>query len=59
VLSDKNDDKYGIDVDDVNEIGEMLAPALKERYTIVLEETTELSEDSIQLGYFRLAAYNR
>jgi hypothetical protein len=50
------DDKYGIDVDDVSEIGEMLAPALKERYSIVLEETTEIGEDAIQLGYFPLGS---
>jgi hypothetical protein len=51
------DDKYGIDVDDINEIAELLAPGLKERYTIVLEPATEVSEeDPVQLGYFPLAS---
>lgn len=50
------DDKYGIDVDDIQEIGEMLAPELKERYAIVLEEGSGVSEDEIMLGYFPLAS---
>jgi hypothetical protein len=50
------DDKYGIDVDDIQEIGEMLAPELKERYTIVLEEASGVLEDEITLGYFPLAS---
>ena len=50
------DDKYGIDVDDIQEIGEMLAPELKERYAIVLEEASDVLEDEITLGYFPLAS---
>ena len=49
------DDKYGIDVDDVFEIKDILSPALKEKYTITLTPTTNLKEDGLHLGYFKLA----
>ena len=49
------DDKYGIDVDDLFEIKEILAPALKEKYTINLAPTVITKEDEIHLGYFKLA----
>ena len=49
------DDKYGIDVDDLFKIKEILAPALKEKYTICLVPSTNLKEDEIHLGYFKLA----
>ena len=49
------DDKYGIDVDDLFEIKEILAPALKEKYTINLAPSVITKEDEIHLGYFKLA----
>lgn len=49
------DDKYGIDVDDLFEIKEILAQALKEKYTISLTPSDNLQEDEIHLGYFKLA----
>ena len=48
------DDKYGIDVDDVYDIDEMLSPALKAQYHIEITAAEGLPEDEIQLGYFRL-----
>jgi len=48
------DDKYGIDVDDIYQINEMLTPAQKVKYHIQLTAATGLPEDEIHLGYFRL-----
>lgn len=48
------DDKYGIDVDDIYNIDEMLSPGLKEQYHIQITPEEGLPEDEINLGYFRL-----
>ncbi|SHF59816.1 protein of unknown function [Cnuella takakiae] len=49
------DDKYGVDVDDVYAIADILPPSVKDRYRLVLTPAeTELPEDEIHLGYFRL-----
>jgi hypothetical protein len=50
------DDKYGIDVDDVYAIEEILAPALKEKYKIVVQKSiTKMEEDKYYLGYYKLS----
>lgn len=48
------DDKYGIDVDDIYNIAEMLTPAQKAKYHIEITPSPGLPEDEIHLGYFRL-----
>ncbi|TSJ36375.1 DUF1543 domain-containing protein [Mucilaginibacter corticis] len=48
------DEKYGIDVDSVHAIGDLLSPAAKARYRIIFEEAREAPEDRIHLGYFKL-----
>jgi hypothetical protein len=48
------DDKYGIDVDDVYQITDMLSPELKDKYYIKITTAEALPEDEIHLGYFRL-----
>ncbi|WP_432711599.1 DUF1543 domain-containing protein [Pedobacter sp.] len=48
------DDKYGIDVDDIYKVEDMLSPQSKEIYQIELTETGNLPEDQIHLGYFKL-----
>ena len=50
------DDKYGIDVDNVYEIEEMLLPVQKERYIIQIVPAIDLEKDRIHLGYFKLAS---
>ena len=50
------DDKYGIDVDDLYEIEDILSPAQKEKYVIELTPTEEVTNDEIHLGYFKLTA---
>jgi hypothetical protein len=48
------DDKYGIDIDDLYEIEDMLSPLQKEKYQVVLTPADGLPEDEIHLGYFKL-----
>lgn len=48
------DDRYGIDVDDLYEIDEILPPSQKDLYKIVLTPAQAIHEDKINLGYFKL-----
>jgi hypothetical protein len=48
------DDKYGVDVDDLYDIEEMLSPQQKEKYRIEIITAEGLDEDKIHLGYFKL-----
>ena len=50
------DDKYGIDVDDLYQIEEILSPELKEQYTIELIPAAGLLVDPISLGYLKLSS---
>lgn len=47
------DDKYGIDVDDVFEIADILDKKFKSEFSLVLEKTT-LPEDELHIGYLKL-----
>jgi len=49
------DDKYGVDVDDVYEISDVLAPSLKAQYSIVIERPGEANEDELHIGYVKLS----
>ncbi|GAA4322242.1 DUF1543 domain-containing protein [Mucilaginibacter gynuensis] len=48
------DEKYGIDVDDIYRIEEILSPAQKAKYHIQITPAQGLAEDEIHLGYFKL-----
>ena len=48
------DDKYGVDVDDLYEISDILPPTMKEKYSISLTPATISTEDEPVLGYTRL-----
>ena len=48
------DDKYGVDVDDIFEIEDILPSHVKEKYKILLSPTDITTEDEVNLGYFRL-----
>lgn len=54
-VSSHIDDKYGIDVDDIYEISDLLNPKFKAEYHISIQETTDTSEDIIQVGYLKLS----
>jgi hypothetical protein len=48
------DDKYGIDVDDIYEIEEILSSHLKEQYSIEITKADNLNEDELHLGYLKI-----
>lgn len=48
------DDKYGIDVDDVYNIEDILPTVFKEQYTIKITKATEQKEDKLHIGYLKL-----
>jgi hypothetical protein len=48
------DEKYGIDVDDIYRIEEILSASQKERYQIIISPAADLPADQIHLGYFKL-----
>ena len=50
------DDKYGVDVDDVYEIKEILPKQLKDKYVISIQTAASLSEDELHIGYLKLSS---
>jgi Domain of Unknown Function (DUF1543) len=53
------DDKYGVDVDDVFEIEDILTPALKKSYALsITKAKADLPEDELHLGYFKLSSFD-
>jgi len=48
------DDKYGIDVDDMYEIEDILPAGIKEKYIIEIVYTGAGAEDELHMGYFKL-----
>jgi len=50
------DDKYGIDVDDLYEIDDILPASQKAKYRIEVVATEGLVEDEINLGYLKLTS---
>ncbi|MNI82500.1 hypothetical protein D3C73_1392230 [compost metagenome] len=48
------DEKYGIDVDDIYKIEDILSKEARKKYQIEITESTGLPEDEIHLGYFKL-----
>jgi len=51
------DDKFGVDVDDIYEIADILPAAIKEKYSILVTPADPLAEDEIHLGYFKLSMF--
>lgn len=48
------DDKYGVDVDDIFDVEEILAPEIKEVYGLQILPSTSTVEDKLNLGYLPL-----
>ena len=48
------DDKYGVDVDDVYDIADILPTPFKEKYDIIITKANNPTEDELQIGYFKL-----
>ncbi len=51
------DDKYGVDVDDVYEIADILGGDTKDKYSLLVRPNNSLEEDEIHLGYFKLSMF--
>ena len=51
------DDKFGVDVDDVYEITDILSIAAKEKYSLLVRPADPIAEDEINLGYFKLTTF--
>ena len=49
------DDKYGVDVDDVYEIMDILPREAKEQYRLLVSPVDSTFEDELHLGYFKLS----
>jgi hypothetical protein len=49
------DDRYGVDVDDVDEISDILPDELKQKYSLVLVPDDSSAEDEWHLGYLPLS----
>ena len=52
------DDKYGVYVDDIYKIEDILSPSLKSTYALVLTDSTEEVEDQLHMGYFKLTSFD-
>lgn len=48
------DDKYGIDVDDIYEIADILPEKFKEKYRIIISKSSVVQNDTLHLGYLTL-----
>ena len=48
------DDKYGVDVDDIYEIGDILPDTIKEKYAVVLSPAVQKTEDELHVGYLKV-----
>ena len=51
------DDKFGVDVDDVYEIADILPATAKEKYSLFIIPDVSLAEDEIHLGYYKLSMF--
>lgn len=50
------DDKFGIDVDDVYNVKEILSPLFTNKYAISIEESSQpLKEDILNIGYLKIS----
>jgi len=48
------DDRYGIDVDDIYQIEDLLSPTQKQQYQVEIIPAVDLGEDAFHLGYLKL-----
>lgn len=52
------DDKYGLDVDDIYDIEDILPQDAREKYRLHLDPESDGVEDQLRLGYFQLHKLN-
>ena len=51
------DDKFGVDVDDVYEITDILPAKVKDKWSILVSPANSIAEDKMNLGYFKLSMF--
>ncbi len=50
------DDKYGIDVDDIYEVTDLLSPSFKTKYSLKITADSEFAEeDTLEVGYLKIS----
>lgn len=49
------DDKYGIDVDDIHNVNDILTADLKQNYSIKISPAESTAEDHLHIGYLKLS----
>ena len=49
------DDKYGLDVDDIHNVQDILLPHYKEKYSINITKSAFPGEDALHVGYLKLS----
>lgn len=55
-ISSHIDDKYGVDVDDIYNVEDILDPALKNAYFLAFDRALEPKEDEWHIGYTKLSS---
>lgn len=48
------DDKYGVDIDEILNVADILPESQKKRFSLHLEAAEELEEDALHIGYLNL-----
>jgi len=48
------DNKYGVDVDEILNVEDILPPQQKEKFSLVIEPSDNQSEDKLHIGYLKL-----
>lgn len=51
------DDKFGVDVDNIYEIADILPAGIKEKYSLLVSPAGSAAEDELHLGYFKLSMF--
>jgi len=58
-ISPHIDDKYGIDVDDIYQVDDLLDDTFKEKFQLVISEGENLSKDTLEIGYLKFSALEK
>lgn len=48
------DDKYGVDIDDIYDIEDILAPQFKDQYSLKITKSSDLANDVLEIGYLKI-----
>ncbi|HRZ33149.1 MAG TPA: DUF1543 domain-containing protein, partial [Flavobacterium sp.] len=48
------DDKYGVDVDDIYEIEDILSSKFKEKFKLKITKINSTEEDTLEIGYLKI-----